>query len=195
MLTQKTVQFMVLRHSLVSLLVGHGCDTRILFQNDFFFTNSIHHLEPTDSNTPLRLPLSPFTFPLSLKAPQPPGQRISKVLSTHRSARKRRPEIKAMLRILHHIPKYLTPSLSLSTRGGFSKLPYARRKRLRAKRRQSAPGVEFAAAPVCVGGADVPAAEDGVCACGIGPGGKEGGGRGGELAVADVALVGEGVEF
>ena len=100
-----------------------------------------------------------------------------------------------MLRILQHIPKQfsltgLSPTLRRHLRDAD-----ARREGLRRGWGERAPWVEFAVGPVRVAGADGPAAEDGVGAVGAGPVGEEVRGRGGELAVADVVLVAEGVVF
>ena len=98
-----------------------------------------------------------------------------------------------MLRIRNHIPKHLASPPLLSTLGQPIAYLDLRRHGLDASGRQGAPGVEFAVGPVCVGGPDGPAAEEGVCATYSRPGGEDGGVCGGELAVADVGPVGEGV--
>jgi hypothetical protein len=66
----------------------------------------ISHYRLSPASSPAKPPS--FYLVLSLlrhKTLQPPTQRISKVLPTHRAPRKGRPKIKTMLRALHHIPK------------------------------------------------------------------------------------------
>lgn len=98
-----------------------------------------------------------------------------------------------MLRILNHIPKHLRAPAPLPTPRHPIRHFDLRRDGLDARGRERAPGVEFAVGPVCVGGADGPAAEVGVCLRDGGPGGEEVARGGGELAVADFFPVGEGV--
>ena len=130
---------------------------------------------------------------LRLEALQPPIQRLIKEVPARLPKRDRSPEIIAMLRILQHIPKDLILILLLSALGRLGESLRLGSPGLGRQRRERAPGVEFTAGPVQLRGADVPAAEDGVGAVGLRPFGEEGGFGGGELAVADVALVGEGV--
>jgi hypothetical protein len=100
-----------------------------------------------------------------------------------------------MLRILNHIAKQLLSLRLDPTLGHFITDLHPWRKRLRAGGRERAPGVEFAVGPVRVGGPDGPAAEDAVRAVCGGPFGQQGARGVGELAVADVLLVREGVVF
>jgi hypothetical protein len=67
--------------------------------------------------------------------------------------------------------------------------------RLSTQRGQRSPGIKLASRPVDLRGTDVPAAEDLVSAFSVGPGREQGRFGGGELAVADVFLVGQGVVF
>lgn len=100
-----------------------------------------------------------------------------------------------MLRILQHITENLILVLALSALGRRGERIRVWCPGLRGERRQRAPGIKLAARPVQLAGADVPAAEDGVSAVGLRPVGEERCLSGGELAVADVALVLEGVVF
>jgi len=74
-------------------------------------------------NAPIKSPSllrsHPQTSPhllLRLKTLQPPTQRIRKKLATPRPRRKRRAEIKTMLRTAHHKPKDLIRRRRLATR-------------------------------------------------------------------------------
>lgn len=130
---------------------------------------------------------------LRLKALQPPIQRLIKEVPARLPKRNRSPEIIAMLRILQHIPKDLILILLLSALRRLGEGLRLGSPGLGRQRGERAPGVEFTAGPVQLRGTDVPAAKDGVGAVGLRPFGEEGGFGGGELAVTDVALVGEGV--
>ena len=151
-----------------------------------------------DSHYHIHISLPPTTItPPRLKTLQPLRQRSCKIASTHRPRRKRRPKIITMLRALHHVPKNTALPLLLATLGRIRKSPRLRRIELILvrQRRERSPGIKLPTAPVHVGGPDVPAAEDLVCALHVGPFGQEVALCGGELAVADVALVVERVVF
>jgi hypothetical protein len=136
--------------------------------------------------------------PLRPKTLQPPIQSIRKIPPTNRTARIQtlRPKIVTMLRIRHDVPEDFVTVLLIPALRRVCKLPHLGRKRLIRQRGKSAPRIEFTTTPVRVGRADVPAAEDSVGAVGVGPLGEAVFGRGGgELAVAKVFLVREGVVF
>ena len=133
--------------------------------------------------------------PLRLIALQPAAQRISEVLPANRAAREVRPEVIAMLGISHRVPKQILLASLLAALRGLGERVDLGREGLAAKRAQCAPGVELTTGPVDVAWADVPATEDLVGAVGVGPLGEQAAGRVGELAVADILLVFEGVKF
>ena len=136
----------------------------------------------------------PFTLARP-KALQPRSQRIRKVLPADLAAHKIGSEIKAMLRVLERISENPLRAAALAALWGLLERLDLGRKRLRGQGGESAPGVEFAAAPVDLRGPDVPAAEFPVREIDEGPFGEEGARGRWELAVADVALVAEGVVF
>lgn len=100
-----------------------------------------------------------------------------------------------MLCVGDRVSKHLIIILLVSALGRFRERARSRGPGLGGQGRERAPGVEFSAGPVGVGGAEVEAAEDFVGEIGAWPLWEGGGARGGELAVADVFLVFEGVVF
>lgn len=130
---------------------------------------------------------------LGLEALEPLSESIGEVLPADCTGRKVRPEIIAMLRICHCVAEKI-PLLGLNTAlrciGESIDLGS---EGLSAERAECAPGVKFTAGPVHVAGADVPASEDLVGAVCVGPLGQQAARRTGELAMADVGLVLEGV--
>lgn len=140
-------------------------------------------------------PLSLYLTLLRLVALQPPVKRLVEEVATRLAQRNRGPEIVAMLRVLEHVAENLVLVLLLTALGRLGEGTHARRKGLCGQRGERAPRVEFTTRPVKLARADVPAAEDGVGGVGAWPVGEEGLWRCGELTVADVGLVLEGVVF
>ena len=136
----------------------------------------------------------PFTLTRP-KALQPRSQRIRKILPADLAAHKIGSEIKAVLRVLERISENPLRAAALAALWGFLECLDLGCKWLRGQGGKGAPGVVFAPAPVDLRGPDVPAAEFLVCEIDEGPFGEEGARGRWELAVADVALVAEGVVF
>jgi hypothetical protein len=132
---------------------------------------------------------------LRLVALQPTAQRIGKVLPADRAAREVRPEVVAVLGIGHCVSEQVLLASLLAALRGLGERVDLGREGLAAKRAQCAPGVELTTGPVDVAWADVPATEDLVGAVRVGPLGEQAAGRVGELAVADILLVIEGVKL
>jgi hypothetical protein len=124
-----------------------------------------------------------------LVALQPRCQRISEVLPRDCTTGEVSPEVVAVLRIRHRVSEDEALCSLLTALGRVGSGEDLGGKGLSAQGRECAPRVEFTARPVRVGGANVPAAEDGVGPGDVGPQGEQRGGRIGELAVADVTLV------
>jgi hypothetical protein len=96
-----------------------------------------------------------------------------------------------VLRIRHGVSENEALCSLLAALGSVGSGDDLGRKGLCAQGRECAPRVELTARPVRVGGANIPAAEDGVGLGDVGPQRKQRSGSIGELAVADVTLVGK----
>jgi hypothetical protein len=142
-------------------------------------------------STELRNPLDIKQILVLLVALQPRCQRIREVLPRDSTTGEVRPEVVAVLRIRHGVSENEALCSLLAALGSVGSGEDLGRKGLSAQGRECAPRVELTARPVRVGGANVPAAEDGVGLGDVRPQREQRGGRIGELAVADVTLVGK----